>query len=169
MDKWVQQLKFKYWGIVYLVLFGGIWMLFFSDLLLQKPSSPTVFFHLFVWIFFGAMAQLLESNDYKTNLFWGVLLSLGILALIWFLPVLMPQLKTTDLGISINLHDSLFVIWISVAFLFGYYHKLPGAFLGEFWRKLWSNEDKEEENYLRKFAKIRFMMIVQGLKQIFGF
>lgn len=49
---------------------------------------------------------------------------MGILFLIWYLPIQFPALEKNDLGFQLDIQKSPAAFWLAAAFLLGYYRKL---------------------------------------------
>lgn len=61
----------------------------------------------------------------------GIILGAVLLALLWYMPTLFPNLNLKDYGIEVNLQSASVTFWSAIAFIAGYHHivmkKIPEA------------------------------------------
>jgi len=74
---------------------------------------------------------------------WRILLGLCLLLVLWYLPTLLPFLKSSDYGIAINLREGPVALWMGAAFILGFYRKLIAKSFAGIWSGL-------KEYFIRK-------------------
>lgn len=84
----------------------------------------------------NSMPSLTAQLEKFSHAFWRMLFGLGILFLIWYLPIQFPVLKKNDIGFHLDMQKSPAAFWMAAAFIFGYYRKLIAKIPAAVWNGL---------------------------------
>lgn len=123
------------------------------------------------WLIGLSMGALLYSITSATaqlekfsKAFWRILFGLGVLLLIWYLPIQFSALKKNDLGFQLDAQKSPAAFWLAAAFILGFYKRLISKIPAAVWDGLKASLKRATGLDLQGSETYRLADVWDGLK-----